>query len=251
MSGSRTPTTPARAAGTHHTGCLSPQTVSGMANTSAIASIPAKNFSLRHRRFLLCLRFEKVIPFFSITLIVRRHLDKRPQGRRSRHSIRNLFQLFLLFNAAKCRFSLFGQNSIFSLRKYTLAYSCLQNISSPKHTMINCKDKMMTGGKLRTLLGQNIKLFRSARQISQAVLAEEADISIPFLSEIERGQKWPQPDNLAKIALALNVEVYDLFKPEKLITRDVQGIISKLTNDITKLANESITQINTIVKQSG
>jgi transcriptional regulator with XRE-family HTH domain len=89
--------------------------------------------------------------------------------------------------------------------------------------------------------------MRSAKQMSQAVLAEEADISIPFLSEIERGQKWPQPDNLAKIALALNVEVYDLFKPEDAKLRDVKDIVSTLANRIAELSNEAVILLNTIV----
>jgi transcriptional regulator with XRE-family HTH domain len=38
-------------------------------------------------------------------------------------------------------------------------------------------------------------------------LAEKADISIPFLSEIERGNKWPYPDTLSKLAKALKIEL--------------------------------------------
>ena len=34
-------------------------------------------------------------------------------------------------------------------------------------------------------------------------MAYEANISIPFLSDIERGNKWPHPDTLASIATAL------------------------------------------------
>jgi transcriptional regulator with XRE-family HTH domain len=86
--------------------------------------------------------------------------------------------------------------------------------------------------------------------MSQADLAERADISIPFMSEIERGNKWPQPNNLAKIALALNVEVYDLFKPENAASHEVKTIVTKLAGDITKLVNESVELLNTIVRQS-
>jgi transcriptional regulator with XRE-family HTH domain len=82
--------------------------------------------------------------------------------------------------------------------------------------------------------------------MSQAVLAEKSGISVPFLSEIERGQKWPQPDNLSKVALALNVEVYDLFKPENAKARDVSDIVSKLANRIAELSDETITLLNTI-----
>jgi transcriptional regulator with XRE-family HTH domain len=73
----------------------------------------------------------------------------------------------------------------------------------------------LTGTEIRMVLAQNIKSFREHRQWSQARLAEYADISVPFLSEIERGNKWPYPDTLAKIANALNVEIYEFFKAEK------------------------------------
>ena len=64
----------------------------------------------------------------------------------------------------------------------------------------------MTGSDIRKLLSQNIKYFREVRRLSQADLAYEANISIPFLSDIERGNKWPHPDTLASIATALQEE---------------------------------------------
>jgi transcriptional regulator with XRE-family HTH domain len=104
----------------------------------------------------------------------------------------------------------------------------------------------MDGNMVRALLSQNIKQFRVHRELSQADLAENAGISIPFLSEIERGNKWPHPDTLAKIADGLNVAVYDLFKPEDTTTHDIRTVVTKLTTDITGLVNESLMRLNTI-----
>jgi transcriptional regulator with XRE-family HTH domain len=70
----------------------------------------------------------------------------------------------------------------------------------------------MKGIEIRGVLAKNIKLFRENRLWSQADLAEYSEISVPFLSEIERGNKWPFPDTLGKIANALNVQVNDLFR---------------------------------------
>jgi len=70
----------------------------------------------------------------------------------------------------------------------------------------------MDGDKIRAILAQNIKSFREHRLWSQADLAANADISIPFLSEIERGNKWPFPETLGKIATAFNVQIHELFK---------------------------------------
>ena len=70
----------------------------------------------------------------------------------------------------------------------------------------------MTGACLRQILSKNLKLLRSQRSLSQIELAEKANISIPFLSNIERSNKWPYPDTLVKLAEALGVEVYMLFQ---------------------------------------
>ena len=69
----------------------------------------------------------------------------------------------------------------------------------------------MTGVDVRTLLAKRIKELRSGKNFSQAQLAEKADISIPFLSAIERGTKWPYPETLAKLADGLDVTIADLF----------------------------------------
>jgi transcriptional regulator with XRE-family HTH domain len=44
------------------------------------------------------------------------------------------------------------------------------------------------GQEIKALLGKNIKKLRSHRHYSQEELAEKADISIIYLSSIERGK---------------------------------------------------------------
>ena len=46
------------------------------------------------------------------------------------------------------------------------------------------------------------------------MLAEKADISITFLSNIERGVKYPTSDTLSAIANGLEVEVFELFRQD-------------------------------------
>jgi transcriptional regulator with XRE-family HTH domain len=66
----------------------------------------------------------------------------------------------------------------------------------------------------RELLSRNIKRFRERLGFSQLDLSLELEISTTFLSDIETCQKWVSPKTLAKIAKALKIEVYELFKPE-------------------------------------
>ena len=79
---------------------------------------------------------------------------------------------------------------------------------------------MMNGPGIRAVLAQNIKSFRIHRDWSQADLAEKADISIPFLSDIERGNKWPYPETLSKLAKALNAKINELFREESPLPAD-------------------------------
>ena len=41
-----------------------------------------------------------------------------------------------------------------------------------------------------------------------------ADVSITYLSKIERGLKFPKPDILSQLANGLGVELYELFKTD-------------------------------------
>jgi len=104
----------------------------------------------------------------------------------------------------------------------------------------------MTGVDLRQILSKNIKSLRSQRSLSQIELAEKADISIPFLSNIERNIKWPHPETLVKIAKALDVDVYTLFQ-EKTLQHPtiVKNTLKQYKKDISvslhKTVNEAIT----------
>jgi transcriptional regulator with XRE-family HTH domain len=71
---------------------------------------------------------------------------------------------------------------------------------------------MISGQDVRTLLGKRVQFYRKKRQLSQAALAEKADISITFLSNIERGRKYPTSDTLSDIANGLGVNVCQLFQ---------------------------------------
>lgn len=64
---------------------------------------------------------------------------------------------------------------------------------------------------VRTVLAQNIKIRRKTLGITQAKLAELAEISEPYMNDIERCQTWVSDKTLAKLAWALNIEIHELF----------------------------------------
>jgi len=101
----------------------------------------------------------------------------------------------------------------------------------------------MTVKDLRAVLSQNIRRFRGYRRLSQADFAEKIDISIPFLSDIENGKKWVSPATLVKMADALNIEAYELLKPETIIPDNAVNILEKYTSDIYRIFTDALNNI--------
>jgi len=100
----------------------------------------------------------------------------------------------------------------------------------------------MDGQAIKVVLGKNIKSLRTQKDFTQAVLAEKADISIIFLSSIERGTKYPKPDILARIAKALEVEVFELFRGN-LVPSDSKEVVKRLSKDIIEKMNIAVFDI--------
>ena len=86
---------------------------------------------------------------------------------------------------------------------------------------------------LRNLLSQNIKKYRQRKGWSQEKLAEKMDISTNYLSDIERKRGWVSPFSLVKLANALEIEVYELFKPEEAVPSDVINTVNKCLDDFS------------------
>jgi transcriptional regulator with XRE-family HTH domain len=65
--------------------------------------------------------------------------------------------------------------------------------------------------KHRQILGETIRKHRKQSGLSQEKLAEKADLSTVFISEVETGKKTISVDALLRIAKALRVCLRDLF----------------------------------------
>jgi len=97
--------------------------------------------------------------------------------------------------------------------------------------------------KLKSILGKNIKFFRLRRQFSQADLAEKANISITFLSNIERGNNYPQAGTLCNISNALGIEIWGLFKEDNTFNEQ-NTIINRISEDFTKHVNIALETVH-------
>ena len=64
---------------------------------------------------------------------------------------------------------------------------------------------------IKTKLGKRIQEIRKKKGMSQEKLAELVGIEPNNISRIEKGKNYPTPENIAKIARALDKEVYELY----------------------------------------
>ncbi len=59
-------------------------------------------------------------------------------------------------------------------------------------------------------IGKNVKKIRENKGITQEKLAFEANLNRAYIGYIERGERNPSTDTLAKLAKALKVSLKDL-----------------------------------------
>jgi transcriptional regulator with XRE-family HTH domain len=89
---------------------------------------------------------------------------------------------------------------------------------------------------IKTLLGRRIRHLRNRRGITQEELGDKADVNYKYLGAIERGERNPSIDNLAKIAKALGIQLHELFVFEHEI-EDTQ-VLKKRIDDLLKNASK-------------
>ena len=91
----------------------------------------------------------------------------------------------------------------------------------------------MVEQELKSALGKNIKFLRFRRELSQADLAEKANISVTFMSNVERGNNFPKAGTLCSLAQALGVQVWELFKGEGASEQE-KPIVDRISEDYAK-----------------
>ena len=88
--------------------------------------------------------------------------------------------------------------------------------------------------ELRRILSGNIKRFRQQNHMSQMTLAGKLDISTNFLSDIERSKAWLSPNTLVRLASALNIEPYELFRADSFLSNTEKDILQQYADDNLK-----------------
>lgn len=69
---------------------------------------------------------------------------------------------------------------------------------------------------IREQFGRVLREARSAKGLTQEELAFRAGMSVPYLSDIERGRSSPSLTMLVDLAIALDMHLAELVKPMKM-----------------------------------
>jgi transcriptional regulator with XRE-family HTH domain len=105
----------------------------------------------------------------------------------------------------------------------------------------------MTGPReLTENIGEFIRDLRQNARISLRQLADQAGVSNPYLSQIERGLRKPSAEVLQQLASALRVSTPLMYLRAGLLDlRDGQGVLAAIANDddLTAPQKQTLTQI--------
>lgn len=82
-------------------------------------------------------------------------------------------------------------------------------------------------------LGARLKEIRKARGLTQEALAEKVDLTPQYLSRLEAGHQSPSVETVARLAEALDLELYELFNFGH------QGTVKEVRERLRKLIQES------------
>lgn len=69
--------------------------------------------------------------------------------------------------------------------------------------------------------GRKIRAFRKLKGYTQKSLAEELNVSVSILGEVERGNRVPSKRLVSRVAKTLNVSVDELTPDEERSVKDV------------------------------
>lgn len=101
------------------------------------------------------------------------------------------------------------------------------------------------------LIGQQVRAVRKSRNLTQAALAERADLSIPYISHIERGRKKVSLDALVRIANGLDMTVDQLLSGNQAANQTAYfPEVQELLADCTLQERKIIWDVAVAIKES-
>ena len=100
---------------------------------------------------------------------------------------------------------------------------------------------------IQIIIGNKVKKLRTDHNWTQEKLSEVANVDISYISEIENGYKNCSIVILQKLAIGFNIKITDFFD-ELYENVPIEDQIEIIKNNLTKLDNDTIRSIYTLIK---
>jgi transcriptional regulator with XRE-family HTH domain len=88
---------------------------------------------------------------------------------------------------------------------------------------------------IRQLLAANMKTYRKRLGLSQTKLAEKIDTASNYIAMIETSKRFPTPQMIERIALALEVDTPELFLSDTPESKPIKAIHGQILADIDQI----------------
>lgn len=93
--------------------------------------------------------------------------------------------------------------------------------------------------ELQKILSWNMKLYRKKALLSQSDLANRIQSASTYISQIERGKRFPSPKMIERIAKVLDVAEFELFTPEKMGRENSFDLYQRLQQGVLEAIREA------------
>lgn len=123
---------------------------------------------------------------------------------------------------------------------YFCASSVRDSETLSRSNVITCLFGM--NEQLKTF-GANLSKHMNARQISSAVLAEKADVSVKTINNVVQGRHATQIDKLAKLAEALDVQFWTMWIPDLAVDPKNDRMLQGLMETSAHLSSDALVRI--------
>jgi len=105
--------------------------------------------------------------------------------------------------------------------------------------------------RLKEIFAKNLKANRNKYGLSQAKLAEKADISTHYVAMLELAHNFPTADILERLAAAMGIQVFELFfvspspreEVERLHLAVIEDIRNTIDTEIEKALEKHLTRL--------
>ena len=93
---------------------------------------------------------------------------------------------------------------------------------------------------IREIFARNLREYRRKSGLTQAKLAEKADVSTHYVAMIELARNFPKADIIERLATALDIEIYALFFDSDPSVPEINNLQKTIIGDLKHIVMEAV-----------